>query len=97
VSVYHLPERSEGSDTHEHTNQLEIQHQNSIMSNVSDIIDSVIHSGFMTSIDVYRVLGDDPDARRYILDYHLDEELEEYLMSKAIEAALSSSPDKPPY
>ena len=67
------------------------------MSNVSDIIDSVIQSGYMTSVDVYRALGDDPDARRYILDYHLDEELEEYLMSKAIDAALSSSPDKPPY
>jgi len=67
------------------------------MSNVSDIIDSVIQSGYMTSVDVYRVLGDDPAARQYILDYHLDEELEEYLMSKAIDAALSSSPDKPPY
>jgi hypothetical protein len=49
------------------------------MSNVSDIIDSVIESGYMTSVDVYRVLGDDPDAKKYILKHHLDEELEMHL------------------
>ena len=67
------------------------------MSNVSDIIDCVIQSGYMTSVDVYRVLGSDPEAEDYILKNHLDEELEEYLMSKAIESALSPKPDKPPY
>ena len=49
------------------------------MSNVSDIIDSVIESGYMTSVDVYKALGDDPAAKRYILDQHLDEELEMHL------------------
>jgi hypothetical protein len=49
------------------------------MSDVSDIIDSVIQSGYMTSVDVYRVLGGDPDAKRYILKHHLDEELEAHL------------------
>jgi hypothetical protein len=49
------------------------------MSNVSDIIDSVIQSGYMTSVDVYRVLGGDPAAKRYILKHHLDEELEMHL------------------
>ena len=49
------------------------------MSNVSDIIDSVIQSGSMTSVDVYRALGDDPAAKKYILDQHLDEELEMHL------------------
>lgn len=46
---------------------------------VEGIIDSVIGSGFMTSVDVYRVLGHDPDAKSYILKHHLDEELEAYL------------------
>jgi len=67
------------------------------MSNVSDIIDCVIQSGYMTSVDVYRVLGSDPEAEDYILKHHLDEELEEYLLSKAMESALSPKPDKPPY
>ena len=67
------------------------------MSNVSDIIDCVIASGYMTSVDVYRTLGDDPAAEDYILKHHLDEELEEYLMAKAIDSALSPKPDKPPY
>ena len=49
------------------------------MSNVSDIIDSVIQSGYMTSVDVYRVLGHEPAEKRYILKHHLDEELEFYL------------------
>ena len=49
------------------------------MSNVSDIIDCVIASGYMTSVDVYRALGDDRDARRYILKHHFDEELEAHL------------------
>jgi len=49
------------------------------MSNVSDIIDCVIESGYMTSVDVYRVLGDDEDARNHILKHHLDEELEAHL------------------
>ena len=49
------------------------------MSNVSDIIDSVIQSGYMTSVDVYKALGDDPAAKKYILDQHLDEELEMHL------------------
>jgi hypothetical protein len=49
------------------------------MSNVSDIIDCVIASGYMTSVDVYRTLGDDPSAKDYILKYHLDEELEAHL------------------
>jgi hypothetical protein len=49
------------------------------MSNVSDIIDCVIASGYMTSVDVYRALGDDEDARKYILKHHLDEELEAHL------------------
>ena len=49
------------------------------MSNVSDIIDCVIQSGYMTSVDVYRVLGSDPDAKKYILKQHLDEELEMHL------------------
>ena len=67
------------------------------MSNVSDIIDCFIQSGYMTSVDVYRALGDDPEAEDYILKHHLDEELEEYLMCKAMESALSPKPDKPPY
>jgi len=46
---------------------------------VEGIIDSVIGSGFMTSVDVYRVLGHDQDAKSYILKHHLDEELEAYL------------------
>lgn len=49
------------------------------MSNVSDIIDSVIQSGYMTSVDTYKALGDDPAAKKYILDQHLDEELEMHL------------------
>ena len=67
------------------------------MSNVSDIIDCVIASGYMTSVDVYRALGDDPAAKVYILKHHLDEELEEYLLAKAVEAALTPKPDKPAY
>lgn len=49
------------------------------MSNVSDIIDSVIHSGYMTSVDVYKTFEDSEAERKYILKYHLDEELEAYL------------------
>lgn len=67
------------------------------MSNVSDIIDCFIASGYMTSVDVYRALGDDPVAEDYILKHHLDEELEEYLLAKAVEAALTPKPDKPAY
>ena len=46
---------------------------------VSKTIDRIIRSGHMTSVDVYRALGDDRDVRRYILTYHLDEELEAHL------------------
>lgn len=61
-----------------HTNSF--QTSNSIiMSNVSDIIDSVIHSGYMTSVDVYKTFEDSEAERKYILKYHLDEELEAYL------------------
>ena len=49
------------------------------MSNVSDIIDSVIASGYMTSVDVYRAFEDAEAERKYILKHHLDEELEAYL------------------
>lgn len=49
------------------------------MSNMSDIIDTTIASGYMTSVDVYKALGDNPSAKSYILKYHLDEELEAYL------------------
>ena len=67
------------------------------MSNVSDIIDSVIQSGYMTSVDVYKALGHDHEAGKYIIKYHLDEELEEFLMCKAMEDALTPKPDKPAY
>ena len=46
---------------------------------VSKTINGLINSGTWTSVDVYRALGDDKDARRYLLTYHLDEELEAYL------------------
>lgn len=67
------------------------------MSNVSDIIDSVIASGYMTSVDVYKTFEDSEAERKYILKYHLDEELEQFLMCKAMEDALTPKPDKPPY
>ena len=55
------------------------------MFNVSYIIDCIIHSGHMTSVDVFKAVGDDRAAASYIIKHHLDEELEEYLMNKAVE------------
>lgn len=55
------------------------------MSHISDIIDCIIHSGYMTSVEVYRALYDDKDAVSYIIKHHLDEELEEHLLNKAVE------------